>query len=339
MTIKDLARETGYSTGTVSRVLNGHPNVSEHARDEILRCIERSGFEVNANAKHLRQQHGKGILAVVTGSSNELFARMLEFLQRYLAGTDYALTVDYLEETGNAVAHAQRRVRELKPQGLVFLGGDQCYFTERYASIGLPGVLLTVDASALGIEQLSSVTTDDRSAAEQAVTYLIEQGHRRIALICGDLCLSTPSRLRYDGCCRALERAGLTLCQPPQTARYSLADGYAAMLRLLDREPVPTAVFAVSDVMALGALRALHDRGLRVPQDMSVVGYDGLELSEFSVPRLTTVHQNADELARTGVRLLLDTIEKHSPTQHLTVPFDLKCKDSVCSVGDSQKEL
>lgn len=334
MTIKDLARETGYSTGTVSRVLNGHPNVSERARGEILRCIERSGFEVNTNAKHLRQQHDKGILAVVTGASNELFFRLLEYLQRYLASTEYTLTVDYVEELGDAVSHAQRRVRELKPQGILFLGGERNDFARKYPQISVPGVVLTIDTSELALDRLSSVTTDDRSAAAQAMEYLLEQGHRRIALICGDCERSTPSKLRWQGCCDALSRAQLTLCQPRQTAHYSLADGYRAMLQILSRKPRPTAVFAASDVMALGALRALHDSGLRVPQDISLVGFDGLELSDYSTPRLTTVKQNADELARTGVRLLLDAIETHSPAKHLTVPFALCRKDSVCPAGE-----
>ncbi len=334
MTIKDLARETGYSVGTVSRVLNGHPNVSERAREEILRCIERSGFEVNSNAKLLRQQHDKGILAVVTGASNELFFRMLEDLQRSFAPTPYTLTVDYIEELGDAVSYALRRVRELKPQGILFLGGERSDFARKYGQIGVPGVVLTVDTAEASPENLSSVTTDDRAAADEAVSYLIEQGHRRIALICGDCARSTPALLRKLGCCDALERAGLDLCQPMQTARYSLADGYRAMMQILARSPRPTAVFAASDVMALGAQRAIFDSGLRVPQDISVVGFDGLEMGDYCAPRLTTVRQNAEELSRAGARLLLDAIENHSPARHLTVPFVLCRKDSVAPAGD-----
>ena len=108
MTIKDLAKETGYSVGTISRVLNGQPNVSERAKQTILAYVEKSGFQLNANAKQLRQTHGDGILAVVTGRQNELFAHMIEHIQRLLAETQYPLTVDYVDESDDAVQHALR---------------------------------------------------------------------------------------------------------------------------------------------------------------------------------------------------------------------------------------
>ena len=112
MTIKDLSRETGYSVGTISRVLNNHPNVSERARREILQAVQRSGFERNKNAKNLKQQYGDGILAVVTGTSNELFSRMIERIQHTLSGTRYPLTVDYVDEDADPVLKAIQLSRE-----------------------------------------------------------------------------------------------------------------------------------------------------------------------------------------------------------------------------------
>ena len=124
MTIKDLAHETGYSVGTISRVLNNHPNVSEKARIEILAAVERFGFERNKNAKNLKQSYGEGILAVVTGTSNELFSRMIERIQQALSLTRYPLTVDYVDENADPVVKALQLSREKKPEGLLFLGGD-----------------------------------------------------------------------------------------------------------------------------------------------------------------------------------------------------------------------
>ena len=203
MTIKDLARETGYSVGTISRVLNGQPNVSERARQTILAYVEKSGFQLNSNAKQLRQTRGDGILAVVSGRQNELFAQMIEHIQRLLADTQYPLTVDYVDEYEDAVQYALHRSREQKPLGILFLGGDMQLFARSFGEFTVPGVLLTSDASSLGFENLSSVTTDDIAAAQCAVEYLLSQGHRRIGLINGELAYTGISWQRYEGCRRA----------------------------------------------------------------------------------------------------------------------------------------
>lgn len=329
MTIKDLARETGYSVGTISRVLNNQPNVSEKARKTVMELVERSGFQLNANARHLKQQYGKGILAVVTGTSNELFAHMIEHIQGELSQTDYNLAVEYVEETENAVQRALQRSREIKPQGLLFLGGDSHFFEKSFGCIGLPSVLLTSDASELDFPNLSSVTTDDAAAAFAAMEHLFAAGHREIGIISGDLSCSGPGRLRYEGCCRAFREHGLSLPEERCVqARYSFSHGYEAALRLLEGGKL-TAIFAMSDVMAIGAIRALKDRGLRVPEDVSVFGYDGLELGEYYVPKLTTVRQQADLLAQRGIKLLLGAIEEHRPACHEKVAFELAINASV----------
>lgn len=329
MTIKDLARETGYSVGTISRVLNNQPNVSEKARKIILDCVEKSGFQLNANAKHLKQQYGKGILAVVTGTSNELFAHMIEHIQGELSATSYALTVDYVEETEDAVQRAHQRSREIKPQGILFLGGDARFFQRGFGNISLPSVVLTADASELDFPNLSSVTTDDSAAAQCAIEHLFSMGHKDIGIIAGDLDCAGPSRLRYEGCRSAYQKHGIEL-RPENCiqARYSFSDGYQAAKKLIQNKNT-TAIFAMSDVMAIGAIRALQDEGLRVPEDVSVLGYDGVELGEYYIPKLTTIRQQAELLAQRGVRLLLGGIEGKRAACHEKVAFELAVNASV----------
>ena len=332
MTIKDLAKETGYSVGTISRVLNGQPNVSERARQTILAYVEKSGFQLNSNAKQLRQTHGDGILAVVTGRQNELFAKMIEHIQRLLAETQYPLTVDYVDESEDAVQYALRLSREKKPLGFLFLGGDTQLFAQSFGGIRAPSVLLTSDASELGFRNLSSVTTDDTAAAQCAVEYLFSQGHRRIGIITGDLIYSGLSWLRYEGCRRAFAAHGTTLSEEQcAVARYSYADGYTAAQRLV-RDQDLTAIFAMSDVMAIGAMRALRDNGLRVPEDISVIGFDGLTLGEYYIPKLTTIRQDDEQLALRGVALLLQMLEKQMPAQHEKIPFALAVQNSVARI-------
>ena len=120
MTIKDLAALSGYSLGTVSRVLNNQPHVSEKAREQIMAIVKAHGFELNMNARSLKQTHSNNILVVVRGTHNELFAALVERLQTVATGGEYRLVVDYIGELDNEVRRAVKRVREVKPQGILF---------------------------------------------------------------------------------------------------------------------------------------------------------------------------------------------------------------------------
>jgi len=331
MTIKDLAAMTGYAVGTVSRVLNNHPNVSEKARTAILKAVEESGFELNVNAKQLKQQHTTTILVVVKGTGNELFGEMVEYIQARMAQTRYPLIVDYIDEDNNEVHRAVQLCREKKPLGILFLGGNRQNFAEYYGKIDIPCVLVTGDASGLNFENLSSVSTDDREAARCAAEALIALGHKRIAVIGGDRAVSDISRLRYEGCLQAFQSHGIAFDPEMdyQGVRFSYQDGYKATQMLLSNGRAYTAIFAVADVMAIGAIRALKDNGLDVPQDVSVMGMDGLPLGDFLVPQLATVSQSVREMAHRGVEILLDAIEKGSPSCHETVPFGIMQRESV----------
>ena len=123
MTIKDLARLSGYSLGTVSRVLNNQPNVSDKARETIMAIVKEAGFELNSNAKNLKQQRSNSIVVIVKGRANELFAQLVEQIQTRVAGTDYPLIVHYIDEDENEVHCALQLCREKKPVGILFLGG------------------------------------------------------------------------------------------------------------------------------------------------------------------------------------------------------------------------
>ena len=138
MTIKDLAKKTGYGVATVSRVLNNHPNVSEKARRSILKAVEESGFQINENAKQLKQQKPTSILVVVKGTSNEMFSSLVEAIQSRIAETDYPLVVDYIDEDLNEVRRAVTLCREKKPLGILFLGGNSEHFLKDFDKIEIP---------------------------------------------------------------------------------------------------------------------------------------------------------------------------------------------------------
>ena len=331
MTIKDLAAQTGYSVGTISRVLNNQPNVSAKAKAAILQAAEECGFQLNANAQQLKQQHGKAVLVIVKGTSNELFASMVESIQALISQTAYPLIVDYMDEDHNEVQRAVQLCLEKKPLGILFLGGNSENFRQYFDKIQAPCVLVTNDASQLHFPNLSSVSSDDMLAAKTAVEHLIRLGHRKIAVIGGDKENSDTGRLRFQGCMAAFRQYGIEF-DPEidyEATRFSFADGYKAARRLLERKKDFTGLFAASDVMAIGAIRALNDAGKRVPEDISVVGFDGLDIGGYMTPRLSTIHQNVEEMARKSVQLLLDNIENKKGLRFITVPVTLKCRESV----------
>lgn len=330
MTIKDLAAQTGYSVGTISRVLNNQPHVSDLAREIILKAAKESGFQLNENARQLKQQQSNSLLVICKGNSNELFDALLIAIQSRVADTNYTLIVDYIDESDNEVRRALQLCREKKPQGILFLGGNQDHFQKLFHQINVPCVLVTSSAADLPFANLSSVTSDDTLAAAMAIDVLLELGHRNVVVIGGNRTYSDITRLRYQGCVQAFRERGIAFQEAQyETARFTFAEGYRAAKAMLERNPDFTALFAMSDVMALGAIRALADAGKRVPEDVSVIGFDGLQIGEYTLPRLSTVAQAVDQLAGLSMYLLLQSIEKGAAAKHEVVPVRLLLRESV----------
>lgn len=331
ITIKDLAAKTGYAVGTVSRVLNNHPNVSEKARTAIFAAVAESGFQLNANAKQLKQSRATSILVILKGSGNVLFAEMLENIQTALHGTQYPLHVEYMHGADNEVRRARTLVNEKKALGVIFLGGNLDNFRAEFGDLAVPGVLITNNAEELKLPNLSSVYIDDRKAAAQAVETLICLGHQKIAVIGGHRQYSDICRMRWEGVLDAMKAHGLTIDPEKDyaTVYFSPEGGCTGATELLRRGRDFTAIFTMSDLMAIGAFRALKDWGLDVPADVSVVGFDGLPVGEYLVPRLSTVNQPTVAMAKRGLEMLLDAIENGAPARHEAVPFSLLYREST----------
>lgn len=330
VTIKDLAAQTGYSVGTISRVLNNQPNVSEKARRTILDAASASGFRLNPNAKQLKQQRGTSVLLICKGTSNDLFRSLIEAIQSRMH--NYPLSVDYVDEDANEVLRAVELCQEKKPLGILFLGGNTESFRQDFHNIDVPCVLITGSAAGLSFDNLSSVSTDDYLAGYQAISHLVGLGHRQIAVVGGNLEISTISRLRYEGCVEAMRRYRIPFDGEKDyfAGRFSFGDGYQGVMALLDAGRKFTAIFAMADVMAIGAIRALRDRGLRVPEDVSVIGLDGLDIGDYMMPRLTTVRQSVKDLAGRTVEILEQQLRADVPgPRHETIPSTVDGKEST----------
>ncbi len=331
MTIKDIARESGYAVGTVSRVLNHHPGVSEEARARVLEVVEKYHFQLNSNAKHLKQQAGNGIAIIIKGRQNMLFTSIVEQMQGLIKQKGFACLIYYIDEDENELDQALLVCRERRPLGILFLGSNQEYFVKRFSEIAIPCIFVTNSAASLGYPNLSSVGTDDTEAAKTAVTYLFSLGHKYIGILGGNTEISHAASARFKGCLQAFEEKGVSFQKEHQyvTARFSMSDGYHAMEQLLDQMPELTAVFAMSDVMAVGAIRAIRERGLRVPEDISVMGFDGIELGRYMTPQLTTIRQHKELIAARSVEILLDCIMEEKNAVYEITPFHLIPGESV----------
>ena len=330
MTIIDIAKESGYSVSKVSRVLNNRRDVSPEAKKKIMEIVESHNFVPNNNAKHLKQTVTKNMIVLVKGTLNMLFASIIEEIQRTVENTLYTVTVTYLDEDDNEVLEAIRLMRERKPVGILFLGGNPNFFKESFEEVSIPCVLVTNNGADWGFQNLSSVATDDTLAAKAAVDYLFSCGHREIAVLGGDLQASHTSLMRYRGCEKSFSEHG----RAPKDlhymkCRFSFDSAYRAMKKILEEKKPLTAVFAMSDVMAIGAIRAIRDAGLSVPDDISVIGFDGTNLADYYNPKLATIKQEYHVIARKSVEILFNVIDFQKNAVHEIIPFELTLGESV----------
>lgn len=339
MDIRDIARLSGYSLGTVSRVLNGHPNVSDKARMRVLKVVEEVGYEPNSNARFLKMQGRTAIAVFVKGARNLLFADILERIQALLSEADEQADVVYLDEDENEVLSAIHYQQVRHPKGMLFLGGDPAFFKTSFGRVSVPGVLVTNTAAGLAFKNLSSVSTNDVEAAREVVEYLFSRGHRRIGIVGGNRALSQVSGRRLHGAEEALRAHGIELDyeRDYEPCHFSMEEGYDAMVRLVMRSPDLTAVFALGDAIALGAMRAVFDMGLSIPGDLSLVGFDGVNSSQFSIPRLTTIRQDTRLIATRSVETLLASFAGETKPVREMVPFQLLKRESVRALSPEDR--
>ncbi|GAA3829303.1 LacI family DNA-binding transcriptional regulator [Sphaerisporangium flaviroseum] len=305
----DVARLAGVSSQTVSRVSNGHPSVVGSTREQVLAAMKHLGYRPNSAARALRygEFHTIGvILFSLTSTGN---SRTLEAIATHAAGEGYAITlIPVAVPTQDHVLGAFTRLGELAVDAVIVIMEIHLLDT---ATVTLPpGVHVVVVDSDAG-DRYSVVDTDQTDGTRQAVRHLLELGHRTVWHVAGPA-ESFAGERRAMAWRASLEEAG---CEVPPVRRgdWSGESGYAVGLRLAD-EPGCTAVFAGNDQMALGLLRAFHEKGKVVPRDVSVVGFDDIPDAASFIPPLTTVHQDFAEVGRACVQGVLRQIRSDTPS-------------------------
>ena len=330
-TIKDIARMANVSVTTVSRVLNRRPDVNPATREKVERIIQENNFVGNKNARGLKQT-GEVIGLIIRGRSNPFLNSLAESILSHAASLPENFVTEYIDEKADEFDTALRMTRQNKVKGMIFVGSliDDRVRVIRHLEI--PVVFTTVNAKAAAMPNASSVAVDDRSMGRLVGEELLTAGHRKIAVFGSNPIAEDSLAMRFLGFCDALADRGLTFDPDDyRECRFSLDAGYTAARDYFRDHPETTALFAMSDAVAVGAIRALQDLGKTVPKDVSVIGFDGIDLSRYTIPRLTTVEQPVDEIARRSVNLLLDMMEKGAAPRHILVKAVYRSRESVAA--------
>lgn len=328
-TIKDIAKLAGVGVSTVSRALNNHPDINGKTKDKIMEIVEKYNYSPNENAKHLKLSVTNNVSIVVKGTSNPFFESIVENMQYDLEKKGYNALVSYIDEHGDEIRTAMKLYTEKKLEGIIFLGGSSKKFNTELSKFHIPCVVSTVFVPELPPDGKACVSVDDKAAAHKALDYLISSGHRNIGIIGGKRGY-TNTDLRYQGAIESFAANGLVFDHNHYVvSKFSLESSYRAMTELLQKDATITAVFAMSDTMAIGAAKAITDAGLSIPEDISIIGFDGIEISRFYNPSLATIQQPAKEIAKISVKVLIENITGECETNQVLLDTQLIKGSSV----------
>ncbi len=332
-TIKDIARLCDVSVSTVSRVLNNHQDVSDEMRKRVMEVIQQNGYIPNNSARNLVRTSSDTIALVVRGASNPFFARVIKGVEQEIYRRGYSMILHQIGSDDDEIKTAAMIAKEKRLLGILFLGGRFNYSSEETDLLSIPFVCCTYTNTfgSLDSKSYSSVAIDDKKEAYDAVKRLYRSGHRRIAALVARTNDKSISELRFSGYMQALEECGLSLDMSlvMKTDSFNMPDAYEGMKRLIESKKDFTAVFTIADAMAIAAIKALADQGRRVPEDCSIISIDGIELSNYTIPTLTTLEQPADVIAKESACLLIDLIEGNGENRHVVLGTSLRQGNSL----------
>lgn len=332
-TIQDVAQRAGVAIGTVSRAFNDYPDIRPETKQRIVKAARELGYTPNVSARNLSAKKPPNIGLIISGllegNSKDNIAYM------HLQGALSYATEHGLEMALYATDSAEQKKKSYTEfcsqhsiSGTILSGitTDDAYFDELMDS-GIPTVLLDVP---IHNEKVGWVSIDNRAAAKEAIEYLLSLGHRELLIVCGKKNADVNSA-RMQGVLDACVEARLTAkesdclyCDFSEELAYE-----RVRERLRNPGRMPDAIFCFSDLMALGAMRAVREAGMRIPEDVSLVGFDGLPLCELTVPPLTSVSQDMRRMGYEAAAMLHGLMEHRCKGGHRVLPHRLAVRDSV----------
>ncbi len=336
VTIRTVAEHAGVSVPTVSRVLNSPELVNPLTRVKVLEAVASLDYYPNGHARGLRLQHATAVGVLVPKLDDFFFSRLYRGI--YDAALKQGLTVLLYDAQSDPqrIIGGFSTLKRQQSSGIIFCSVSfPAHYSTLTARLGIPVVLALTESEQ---HDMPAFKVDDVRAAFDAVAYLITRGHRSIGVIAGPLDDPVAGAARFQGYQLALAHYRLPFSDEHAAhGEFRYEHGYAAMKELLTYRVNThiTAVFAASDEMAIGAMRCIHDHGLRVPDDISVIGFDDIVIANMITPKLTTIAQPLEEIGKMAVQSLVSILSEGPPSDLRThyIPHSLVPRESVRSLS------
>ncbi len=328
--MKQIAQMAEVSLGTVSHVLNGSARVREPLRRRVLEAVESLGYQPSQLARGLRRDKTNMIGMIIPDVTNPFFPAVVRGAEDLAFANGYRLVLCNTDNDHSKELVHLNELRTYLPAGLIVIPSNFSDLTAQAQSYRKAG------AAVVCVDRLpkhwngDSVTADNEDGAYRATRHLIQTGHRQLATITGPLHL-TNAQERLAGFRRALQDAKISIApEYIQETTFDKRGGYTKTTLLLRMLPRPTAIFAGNDMIAFGVLLAIRDAGLRCPEDISLMGFDNLELAEMTNPPLSSVSQPGYQLGTTAAQILLDRVAgDKGPAKHCVLETALQLRESV----------
>ncbi|SDS51189.1 transcriptional regulator, LacI family [Paenibacillaceae bacterium GAS479] len=338
--IKDVAKHAGVSVTTVSRVLNGEKYVKDDLKARVQRAIDELGYTPSHIARSLVRQKTNLIGVIVPDVTSSFYSTILSTIERTASLNEYNLMVcNIIEDTDKELKYLQV-FQQMRVDGIIIMHEK---INDEIRDLILKLDIPIIFSSVKPVDQkFISVIIDDYAAAYEATRHLIRLGHTRIGFIGGDMRDVTSGQNRYIGYSHALADCGIDQVDDYiRFGDYKTQSGYDKMKEILSGDTYPTAVFAVSDDMAVGAMNCIHDHGLKVPNNIAVIGFDGSQLTEQVRPRLSSMEQPILEMGKVTVEKLLDLITDSEAPQNedVILKHQLVVRDSCTAQVNNAKSL
>ncbi|MGI8383025.1 catabolite control protein A [Robertmurraya sp. P23] len=329
VTIYDVAREANVSMATVSRVVNGNPNVKPATRKKVLEVIERLGYRPNAVARGLASKKTTTVGVIIPDISNPFFAELARGIEDIATMYKYNIILSNSDQNKDKELHLLNTMLGKQVDGIVFMGGN--ISEEHVAEFKRSPAPIVLAGSLEDSEQVPSVNIDYEQATFDAVNTFIEKGHKRIAMVIGPFHEPINKEKKLVGYKKALEAAGITVDEALIVeGDYTYDSGIEAFDKLIELPEKPTAIYVGSDEMAVGVVHGAQDKGYSVPDDFEVISSDNTRISLMVRPQLTTVIQPLYDIGAVAMRLLTKFMNKEKVSEHTVVlPHRIELRSST----------
>lgn len=332
ITLKDIAQKTEFDVSTVSRVLNGDAEshgISKSTQSLILNVANELGYRPNRLARGLRLKETEAIGMILPDISNPFFGTITKYVQEILSGHGYSLIINNSRGGNESEEEYIKIMRSWGVDGLIIVPSG--YEKEHIKEINEEEIpFIFVDRKIKDVE-VPSVTIDNYKGALKATKYLIDKGHKRIAVSQGSESTSTNIE-RIEGYKKALRESGISVDEDLIVGRaFDQKSGYKSTKKIMNTRNTPTAIIALSDMISFGVLRALNEEDINIPKNISVVSFDDIEFASLMETPLTTVSQPTKKMGVSGARLMLEMINDKEPVKDRSVVYEpaLTVRESV----------